>query len=309
MSQSIFVAGHNGLVGSAIVRRLSLESNINVIVVDRADLDLRVEEKVVGFLSAVKPDAVILAAGLVGGIRSNDSLPVNFIAENSAIALSVISASFKTNISKLMYLSSNCIYPRDAIPPHKTHMVGSAPMESTNEWYGFAKLLGMKLCEAYRKQYGMNYFSVIPTNTFGPNDSTKLGDGHVMSDLIMKCLELSNSGSSQKKLELWGSGSPIREFLFVDDLADAIIFLFKKYDGRETVNIGGGTRLTIKELATAVVEQIDPAIEVIFDSTSPDGAPARFLDDSVLVEMGWQPSTSFNTGLSRTIDWYRSNAG
>lgn len=309
MTQSVFVAGHNGLVGSAIVRRLSLESDINVIAVDRADLDLRAEEKVIGFLSAVKPDAVIVAAGLVGGIRSNDSLPVNFISENSAIALSVISASFKSNISKLMYLSSNCIYPRDASPPHKTIVIGSAPMEPTNEWYGFAKLLGMKLCEAYRKQYGMNYFSAIPTNTFGPNDSTKLGDGHVISDLIMKCLELSSSDSPRKKLELWGSGSPIREFLFVDDLADAITFLLKNYDGRETVNIGGGTRLTIKELATSVVGQIDPSIDVIFDSTSPDGAPARFLDNSILNEMGWRPSTPFNVGLSRTIDWYKSNVG
>jgi len=303
---SVFVAGHNGLVGSAIVRRLTKQGRHEVITQDRSELDLRDSEKTLTFLKKSRPDSVIIAAGVVGGIQANRTRPLEFLSDNALIALNTINGAFKAEVGTLVYLSSNCIYPREAIPPHRVEMIGQGAMEPTNEWYGTAKLLGMRLCESYQRQYGLNYFSVVPTNTFGPGDSLEESVGHVISDLLLKSLRLTQVNGGSKILRLWGTGAPIREFLYVDDLADAIVFLHDTYQGQTTINIGGGEVLSIFDLAARIVRMVDATIRLECDSTQPDGAPARFLDNHALLSMGWVPTLGFDIGLDKTVNWYRT---
>lgn len=306
MSRSVFVAGHKGLVGSAIVRRLVKSAEYEVITEDRSKLDLRDPDKTHRFLKKRKPDSVIVAAGVVGGIRANRSRPVDFLSDNALIALNTINGAFRAEVNKLIYLSSNCIYPRDATPPYQVEMIGQAAMEPTNQSYGSAKLLGMKLCESYQQQYGCNYFSVVPTNTFGPGDSLNESEGHVISDLILKSFRLSRDAADSKILKLWGTGSAVREFLYIDDLADALCFLHDSYRGQKPINIGGGEVLSVRDLAGQIIDAIDATIQLEFDTSQPDGAPVRVLDNSELSSLGWRPTTGFDYGLSQTITWYRS---
>lgn len=305
MASSVFVAGHRGLVGAAIHRRLTHSTEWDVITCSRSQLDLRDFEQTRRYLDKHRPDAVIVAAGVVGGIQANRTRPVEFLSDNALIALNLINASFAAEVERLVYLSSNCIYPKFASPPYRVEMIGQGAMEPTNEGYGTAKLLGMKLCDSYNQQYGVNYVSVIPTNTFGPGDSLEESAGHVISDLLMKSLRLSDRRVHTKVLQLWGTGTPLREFLFVDDLADAIVFVLDRYAGHSPVNIGGGELLSIRQLAERITATIDPSIQIVLDDSLPDGAPARFLDNSVLTDLGWKPAIGFDEGLLRTIDWYR----
>jgi len=306
LASSVFVAGHNGLVGSAIVRRLTKQGRYEVITRERSELDLRDSESTLTFLRKFRPDSVVVAAGVVGGIQANRTRPLEFLSDNAVIALNTINGAFKAEVETLVYLSSNCVYPREAIPPHRVEMIGHGAMEPTNEWYGIAKLLGMRLCESYQRQYGLNYFSVVPTNTFGPGDSLKESEGHVISDLLLKSLRLSQANSSSKTLRLWGTGAPIREFLYVDDLADAIVFLHDTYQGQTAVNIGGGEVLSIMDLAARIVREVDATIRIKCDANQPDGAPARFLDNRALLSLGWTPTLGFDKGLRETVDWYRN---
>lgn len=307
----VYVAGHTGLVGSAICRQLERRGTTDVLTVRRSEVDLRDFSQVVSWMNSTRPDHVIVAAGTVGGIRANNAQPAEFLRDNLAIATNVIHAAHICGTKRLLYLSSNCIYPRDSAPPHKVEMIGSGPMEPTNEWYGLAKVSGMKLCDAYRVQYGSDFISLIPTSTFGPGDSLELGNGHLISDLIMKVIatkrDLVKTGSEKGSVEIWGSGSPIREYLYVDDLADAVLFVLENSETPPLLNIGGGTRFKIGDLAAKVVSLIDERISLQFDLSRPDGAPARFLDNSVLEDMGWRPKYSFEDGLQRTIDWYQAN--
>lgn len=304
-SSSVFVAGHNGLVGSAIVRHLTKQGRHEVITRDRSKLDLRDSEKTLTFLKKSRPDSVIVAAGVVGGIQANRTRPLEFLSDNAVIALNTINGAFRAEVETLVYLSSNCVYPREAIPPHRVEMIGQGAMEPTNEWYGTAKLLGMRLCESYQRQHGLNYFSVVPTNTFGPGDSLNESEGHVISDLLLKVFRLAAANDSEKVLCLWGTGTAVREFLFVDDLADAVVFLHDNYQGREPINVGGGKVMNIRELATRIIDIIDSRIRLEFDTTQPNGATARFLDNSKLSSLGWSPAVGFESGLLMTIDWYR----
>jgi len=308
VSKSIFVAGHTGLVGSAIVRSLDADGDFDIIVAGRSELDLRDGRAVSRFLTSTKPAGVIVAAGTVGGIRANSQRPAEFLWDNTMIAANLVEASKTAGVERLMYLSSNCIFPKLFDPPHHVSMVGKGQMEETNEWYGYAKIVGMKLCESFRLQYGCDFFSVIPTSCFGPGDRTTIGDAHVIPDVIMKCLEKSNEAGSDKRINLWGTGSPIREYLFADDLGAAIVFLFKNYRGVGPVNIGGGTKVSIRTLANTIAEIIDSDLRITFDESYPDGAPARYLDNSTLEEMGWSSSTPFDIALRKTIDWYREMA-
>ncbi|MFM8815421.1 MAG: NAD-dependent epimerase/dehydratase family protein, partial [Actinomycetes bacterium] len=305
MTKSVFVAGHSGLVGSAILSSLRADGDFEVIVAGRSELDLRDGRAVSNFLAKTKPSGVIIAAGTVGGIRANSQRPAEFLWDNTMIAANLVEAARAAGVDRLMYLSSNCIFPKSFDPPHHVSMVGKGPMEETNEWYGYAKIVGMKLCESYRQQYGCDFFSVIPTSCFGPGDRTTIGDAHVIPDVIMKCLEKSNEIDADMQVTLWGTGSPIREYLFASDLGAAIVFLFKNYRGIGPVNIGGGTKVSIRALATKIAEIIDPNLRIVFDEGFPDGAPARFLENSTLEEMGWSSSTPFDVALRQTIDWYR----
>lgn len=299
------MAGHRGLVGSAVVNALAKTDRYEIVTADRSNLDLREGDAVRQFLLDTRPDGVIVAAGTVGGIRSNSTRPAEFLWDNVMIIANLVESARLAGVGRLLYLSSNCVYPKEAIPPHKIEMIGQSRMEETNEWYGYAKIAGMKLCESYRKQYGCDFFSVIPTSCFGPGDSTSLGDGHVISDVIMKCLSASAGKSEDRTLNFWGTGSPIREYLFTDDLADALVLLFEKYEGVEPVNVGGGTRISIRDLVFKVASMIDSRLSLQFDNKMTDGAPARYLDNAVLESMGWAPKNDLDSALRKTIDWYR----
>lgn len=308
LSGRVYVAGHTGLVGSAVCRRLTQMEGVEALTVGRSDVDLRDFAQVLEWMREALPEYVIVAAGTVGGISANSSRPAEFLRDNLSIAANLIHGSHLVGVRRLLYLSSNCVYPRDSQPPHAIEMLGSGPMEPTNEWYGLAKISGMKLCDAYRAQYGSEFISLIPTSTFGPGDSLELGNGHLISDLLMKTLaekrRMIETETIRGSVELWGSGFPVREYLYVDDLADAIVFALQHPETPPILNIGGGTRFTIRDLAMKIVEAIDERITLSFDVSRPDGAPARFLDNSVLDEMGWTPKFSFDEALQKTIDWY-----
>jgi GDP-L-fucose synthase len=290
----VFVAGHNGMVGSAIVRRLRKE-DCEIVVAERSECDLRRPEQVDRYLARVKPEAIFLVAGKVGGIHANSTFPADFIADNLAIAQSVICAAHQYNVAKLMYLGSSCIYPRMAPQPITHEMLLSGPLEPTNQWYAIAKIAGIKLCEAYRLQYGADFISAMPTNLYGPGDNYHPDHSHVPAALLRRFHEAKTNG--HPTVSVWGTGLPRREFLSVDDLADACVFMMKHYSELQFLNVGTGEDITIAEFAKIVAEVVDYWGKIIFDPSRPDGAPRKLLDVSPINALGWRSKTPVKEGL------------
>ncbi len=291
----IFVAGHRGMVGSAIVRRLEQLGYRNIITRSSSEVDLRNQHQVFSFFEQEKPDYVFLAAAKVGGIYANNKYRAEFLYDNLLIEANVIHASYLNNIKKLLFLGSSCIYPRMAPQPLKESYLLTGPLEYTNEPYAIAKIAGIKLCESYRDQYGCNYISVMPTNLYGPNDNYDLAKSHVLPALLRKIhtAKVNNIPA----VEVWGSGTPLREFLHVDDLAEACLFLMENYHEAELVNIGTGTDISTKNLAMLIMKVANYKGEIKFDSTKPDGTPRKLMDVSKLMALGWKPKISLEEGV------------
>jgi GDP-L-fucose synthase len=302
---SIFVAGHRGMVGSALVRALRAAGFQNLILRARSELDLTRQVDVEQFFASVRPEYVFMAAAKVGGILANDSLPAQFLYDNLAIQTNVIDAAYRNGTAKLLFLGSSCVYPRLAPQPIPEASLLSGPLEPTNEWYALAKIAGIKQCEAYRRQYGFNAISVMPTNLYGPEDNFDLTSSHVLPALLRKFHEAAASGSPT--VEVWGSGAPRREFLHVDDLAAACLFLMERLDAAGWINVGAGTELTIAELAQTIARVTGFKGEVRFDASKPDGTPRKLLDSARITALGWSPLISLEAGLRSTYDWYRSH--
>ncbi len=302
-SSSIYIAGHCGLVGSALVRRCEALGLRNLVLRTRAELDLRVQAAVNEFFAAQRPEYVFVAAGRVGGIHANNSQPAEFIRDNLLIAANVIDAAWRHGTRKLLFLGSSCIYPKLAPQPLREEYLLSGALESTNEWYAMAKLAGLKMCEAYRRQYGFDAITVLPTNLYGPGDNFDLETSHVLPALIRK-IDSARAGG-EEVVTLWGTGTPRREFLYVDDLADACIFLMQRYSEPSPINIGCGTDMTIRELAEAIARSAGFHGRFVFDTSRPDGTPRKLLDVSRLTALGWRAQTNLDVGLARTLAWYR----
>ncbi|HZQ52539.1 MAG TPA: GDP-L-fucose synthase [Bryobacteraceae bacterium] len=301
----IFIAGHRGLVGSALVRKLRQEGFTNLILRTRHELDLTCLPAVDAFFAAVQPEYVFLAAGKVGGIHANSTYPADFIRNNLAIQLNVIDAAWRNNVRKLEFFGSSCIYPKFAPQPIKEEYLLSGPLESTNEPYAIAKIAGIKLCQAYRAQYGFSAVALMPTNLYGPGDHFDLENSHVLPALIRKFHDARESGMPE--VTIWGTGTPRREFLHVDDLASAAIFLMQNYDDPEIVNVGTGEDLTIAELAALIANCIGYRGALRFDATKPDGTPRKLLDVSRLKALGWRPSIPMEQGIRATYEWFSQN--
>ena len=292
----IYVAGHRGMVGSALVRRLQRAGYSNILTRTRAELDLLSQAATETFLQQEKPDFIFMAAARVGGIQANNSLRANFIYENLMVEANLIHGAWQAGIRQLCFLGSSCIYPRDCPQPIREDYLLTGPLEPTNEPYAIAKIAGIKLCESYNRQYGTRYFSVMPTNLYGPNDNYDLANSHVLPALIRKAHEAKQRGDSE--LVVWGSGKPRREFLYVDDLADACVFLMEQGVGEGIYNIGAGEDVTIRELAETVMSVVGFAGRIAFDSTKPDGTPRKLLDVSRLRDIGWQARTPLREGIA-----------
>ena len=290
----VFVAGHAGMVGAAIVRRLEREG-CDIVVAARGDLDLRQSDAVERFMARAKPDAVFVAAGKVGGIRANSTFPADFIADNIAIALNTVREAHRANVQKLLYLGSSCIYPRLAPQPMTPDMLLSGTLEPTNQWYAVAKIAGIKLCEAYRQQYGADFVSVMPSNLYGPGDNYHPQDSHVPAALVRRFHEAKLDGAPS--VTVWGTGAPLREFLAVDDLADACVFVMKCYSDLQFLNIGTGEDLSIAEFAGLVADVVGYRGTIAFDTSRPDGAPRKLLDVSRINALGWRATTPLRDGL------------
>jgi GDP-L-fucose synthase len=304
-SDPIFVAGHKGLVGSAIVRRLQRAGFENLLLCSRAEVDLCQQAAVDAFIAARRPSYVFLAAARVGGIHANSTQPADFIRDNLQIQCNVIEAARRHGVRKLLFLGSSCIYPRLAPQPMKEEYLLTGPLEPTNEWYAIAKIAGIKMCEAYRRQYGFNAISAMPTNLYGPGDNFSLEGSHVVPALMRKAHEARLAG--EDRLNVWGSGTPRRELLHVDDLADALLFLMNNYESEALVNVGCGQDLSIRELAQLVAETVGFRGRLEFDASRPDGAPRKLLDVSRLQQLGWSPSIDLSRGLRQTYEWYLAN--
>jgi GDP-L-fucose synthase len=300
----IFVAGHNGMAGSAIVRRLRQDA-YNVVVAQRSELDLTRQDQTERYLSSIRPDVVIMAAGRVGGIFANDKYPANFLAENLAMALNCIQLSHLVGVQKLLFLGSSCIYPKFAKQPMSEDLLLTGELEPTNEWYAVAKIAGIKLCEAYRKQYGCDFISVMPTNLYGPGDNYHPQHSHVVAALIRRFHEAKISNASTTAV--WGTGRPRREFLYVDDFADACLFVLKNYSGSQFLNIGFGEDVTIAEFAHAVAEVVGFRGNIEYDTSRPDGTPRKLLDVSRLAAMGWKAKVPLREGLAKAYADFLSN--
>jgi GDP-L-fucose synthase len=301
----IYVAGHRGLVGSAIVRRLKADGYENLVFRTSRELDLREQQAVRDFFAAEKPDYVILAAAKVGGILANDTYPADFIYDNLMMEANVIHASYENNVKKLLALGSSCIYPKMASQPLKEEYLLSGPLEPTNEWYAVAKIAGIKLCQAFQRQYGCKFFAAMPTNLYGPGDNFDLEKSHVLPAMIRKFHEAKESQSPS--VTLWGTGKALREFLHVDDLADACLFLLREYDDPEIVNIGVGKDLSIAELASIVRDLVGFEGEIVYDASKPDGTPRKLVDVSKINALGWQAKTDLHDGIENTYRWFLDN--
>jgi len=306
LDSRIFVAGHRGLVGSAIVRRLAAEGYRAVMVRGREELDLRDPAATARFFEAQRPEYVFLAAARVGGILANATRPAEFIHDNLAIETSVIHAAYESGVKKLEFLGSSCIYPRLAPQPIAESELLAGPLEPTNEWYAVAKIAGIKMAQAYRRQYGFRAISLMPTNLYGPGDHFDLESSHVVPALIRKFHEAQASGA--REVVLWGTGAPRREFLHVDDLAAAAVFLMREYDSEEILNVGAGEDVTIRELAEMVAGIAGYGGGIRFDPSKPDGAPRKLLDVSRLRALGWRPAIGLREGIQSTYRWYRERA-
>lgn len=299
--KAVWVAGHRGMVGAAIVRRLAREG-CRVITVDRDSVDLTRQAEVEDWMAAARPDAIFLAAARVGGILANDTRPAEFIYDNLAIETHIIEAARRTGVAKLMLLGSSCIYPRLAPQPMAEDALLTGPLEPTNEWYAIAKIAGIKLCEAYRRQYGCDFVSVMPTNLYGPGDRFDLTGSHVVPALIMKAHAARQAGAAD--LEVWGSGRPRREFLYVDDVADALVHLMKVYSGPDHLNVGTGSDVTIRALAETVADVVGFDGRLRFDPSMPDGTPRKLLNIDRLTALGWRAETGLRDGLRQAYAWY-----
>ena len=297
----VFVSGHRGMVGSALVRRLEREK-CEILIADRS-IDLRVQASVEEWFADNRPEAVFVAAAKVGGIGANQSQPGQFLYDNLAIAANSIEAARKFGVRKLLFLGSSCIYPRDATQPIVEESLLSGALEPTNEWYAIAKIAGVKLCQAYRRQYGCDFISAMPTNLYGPGDTYDLAQSHVVPALIMKALAA--KAQNAERMEIWGSGNALREFLHVDDLADACVFLMNSYSSEEPVNIGSGEEISIAELAALIAQITGYCGELAFDRSMPDGTPRKLLDCSRLRQLGWHPTITLREGLTSTIEELR----
>jgi len=297
----VWVAGHNGMVGSAIVRRLQGE-NCEIITADRNELDLLGQQEVEDWLARHKPDVVYLAAARVGGIHANNTCPAQFLYENLAIQTNIIHASYLAGVKKLVFLGSSCIYPRLAPQPIQEASLLTGPLEPTNEWYAIAKIAGLKMCQAYRKQYGCDYICAMPTNLYGPGDNYDLEDSHVAAALMVKTHNAKINGD--KQLIIWGSGKPLREFMHVDDLADALVFLLQNYSDTEHINVGSGDEVTIRQLAEMISEVVGYKGEFVFDQSRPDGTPRKLMDTTRLHTLGWQAKLGLKNGLINAYNSY-----
>jgi len=299
----IYVAGHRGMVGSAIVRLLAGVA-CELITAERDQVDLERQTQTEDFLAATSPDVVIVAAGRVGGIYANNAYPAQFISENLAIARNTIEGSRRAGAQKLLFLGSSCIYPRLAEQPMREDELLKGPLEPTNQWYAVAKIAGIKLCQAYRRQYGADFISVMPTNVYGPGDNYHPENSHVVAALIRRFHQSKQDGAPA--VTVWGTGKPRREFLFVDDLADACVFLLENYSGEQHVNVGSGEEVTIAEFAALIAEVVGYRGKLVFDPSRPDGVPRKLLDSSKLAAMGWRARTPLRAGLEQTYSAFLS---
>ena len=297
----VFVAGHRGMVGSAVVRRLAGE-DCEILTVARSELDLLDQAGVRRWMAEHRPDAVVMAAAKVGGILANDTLPVDFLHENLVVQTNVMESAFRSEVRKLLFLGSSCIYPKLAPQPIPEDALLTGPLEPTNEWYAVAKIAGLKLCQAYRRQYGVDYISAMPTNLYGPGDNFDLTSSHVVPALMRKAHEVKRAG--EKTLKVWGSGRPMREFLHVDDAADALVWLLKNYSGDSHVDVGSGEDISIGELASTILSVVGVEATVTFDAMKPDGTPRKLMDVSRLFATGWRPRYSLRVGLEETYEWF-----
>ena len=301
----IFVAGHRGMVGSALVRRLEAEAFSNVVTRERSQLDLTDESAVAKFFAEERPNVVIVAAAKVGGIKANNDYPVEFLVKNLRIQNNVIHAAHENGVRKLLFLGSSCIYPKFAPQPIQESALLTGPLEPTNEAYAIAKIAGIKLCQAYAREYGANFISAMPTNLYGPNDNFDLETSHVLAALLRKAHEAKTR--NDQKLVVWGTGKPRREFLHVDDLASACLLLLENYDSPEIINVGYGEDISIRELAELICDVVGFDGELAWDTTKPDGTPRKLLDVSKIRALGWKLAIPLRDGIVRTYDWFRAN--
>src|SRR5438105_11320916 len=304
-SDKIFVAGHRGMVGSAVMRRLKAEALSNVATRGRAQLDLTNESAVAKFFKEERPHIVIVAAAKVGGIKANNDYPVEFLVENLRIQNNVIRSAYENGVRKLLFLGSSCIYPKFAPQPILESALLTGPLEQTNEAYAIAKIAGIKLCQAFSREHGTNFISAMPTNLYGPNDNFDLETSHVLAALLRKAHEAKTR--NDRKLVVWGTGKPRREFLHVDDLAAACLLLLEKYDSPEIINVGCGEDISIGELAELICQVVGFDGQLAWDTTKPDGTPRKLLDVSKIRALGWKPVIPLRDGIVRTYDWFRAN--
>jgi GDP-L-fucose synthase len=300
----VWVAGHRGMAGAAILERLA-DEGCELPTVSRSELDLRRQADVEAWMSKTKPEVVVVAAATVGGILANSTRPGEFLYDNLAIATNIIHTAYRIGVAKLLFLGSSCAYPRLASQPVSEEALLTGPIEPTNEAYAIAKIAGIKLCQSYRRQYGADFISVMPTNLFGPGDRYDLTQGHVVAALIMKMHAAKMEKA--KSVEIWGSGTPRREFLYTGDLADGCVFLLKNYSDESQINLGTGTETTIRELAEAIAKTVGFTGEMLFDASKPDGAPRKVMETSRMMEMGWTAKTSLAEGLREAYSWFLAN--
>jgi GDP-L-fucose synthase len=303
----VWVAGHEGMVGTALVQRLRREACTLLLGSARADMDLTRQEKVEDWMSSHRPEVVMVTAGRVGGLFANDNFPVDFLYDNVIIGANIIHAAHRTGVEKLLFLGSSCIYPRHSPQPITEEALLTGPLEPTNEWYAIAKIAGVKLCAAYRRQYGCDFISAMPTNLYGPGDNFHPDTSHVPAALLRRFHEAKINGAAE--VVVWGTGTPRREFLYVDDLADACIHLLCHYSGELHVNIGAGYDITIAEFADHIKRCVGFGGKIAFDTARPDGMPRKLLDSSRIRAMGWSPATPLDQGLKIYYDWFRANQG
>ena len=302
--KTVWVAGHRGMVGGAVTRRLETE-DCEVLTAGREVLDLCDQAAVHAWMSDAKPDCIVVAAAKVGGIHANNSAPVDFLQNNLVIQNNIVAAAHQNDVERLLFLGSSCIYPKLADQPIHEDSLLTGPLEPTNEWYAIAKIAGIKLCQAYRKQYGRDWISAMPTNLYGPGDNYDLETSHVLPALLRKFHEAKTSGA--KEVVLWGSGTPLREFLHCDDLADALVFLLQHYSDYEHINVGSGVEVTIRALAETIAEVVGYDAELVFDSEKPDGTPRKLMDSGRLHDLGWNNARPLKEGIAQTYEHWLNN--